>query len=104
MNMREKIARAALKMWHYANMTAVPEFDGLPDLEKQQWLLVADGVLDALMEPTEGMVGAVARITWETLLPRAGAWGGDRSIDGMPFRNAARQALVEAARAAKEGK
>jgi hypothetical protein len=55
MNMREKIARAALKMWHYANMTAVPEFDGLPDLEKQQWLLVADGVLDALMEPTVGM-------------------------------------------------
>ena len=90
MNMREKIAERLIQ--HYAEGGP---WDGFME---------ADIVLDALMEPTEEMVGAVARITWETLLPRAGAWGGHRSIDGVPFRNAARQALVEAARAAKEGK
>lgn len=65
MNMREKIARAAMKRWHYANMTAVPDFDTLPDMEKEQWLLVADGVLDALMEPTEGMIMDGMSPTWK---------------------------------------
>lgn len=60
MTMREKIARG-MHTKARETMTRLPDFDDLPDISKLQALEMADAALDALMEPTEGMLEAEAR-------------------------------------------
>jgi hypothetical protein len=56
MTMREKIARAACEAGHHASW---PEGTSYTNRDEQRaWFKIADAVLDALMEPTEGMVKA----------------------------------------------
>jgi hypothetical protein len=51
-SMREKIARVAAKAAGNFN------YDGFGAETKAKYDRIADAVLDALMEPTEGMIGA----------------------------------------------
>lgn len=89
-SMREKLARAMCDILH-GRLT----FGELPDSRKNAWLIAADAVLDALMEPSEGMIARGEALS-DFILSDAF----DNSVEGR--RAEFRGAFIEAIRAAKE--
>jgi len=84
MSMREKMAKAMAGRAAYV-------WDQMNDGERLRWFAYADAVLDALMEPTIGMIKAVEEDYY-------------MGKKGCPTCGGGRPAFTALIRAAKEGK